>query len=106
MRMFKIGVACVAALVIAGIIRLIIAPAAPTVDPRLEQALRQHGEEVIRVIPLAKTDRLPVPIATPPVVAETVTPRVHEEEPESNICTRYHMRKVYSKGGRWWNCRK
>ena len=73
--------------------------------------------------PLKKQDRLalqtpePVPVViereVPPPVkmpAAVRTAEADEDRPvrhrESNVCTRHHMRKVETHGGRSWRCRK
>jgi hypothetical protein len=66
-----------------------------------------------------KTDRAPLPVEAPPVLEPVVVQAsVAEPEPEqlaeppvrrrheTNVCTRHHMHKVITRGGKSWRCRR
>jgi hypothetical protein len=109
------------------------APAAPA--PVVTKAVFAERFDAPNEWPLLKkTDRLPLPVVKPPEpapvpapvpvlvtendepveqIAQPVAHRHHhhvvehaEHEHESNICTRHHLRKVITRGGRSWRCRR
>lgn len=108
------------------------APAAPPPAPRVVKAVfAERFDLMANEFPLLKKqDRLPlpvlkrpepipvsvpVPVKTEPLAlmrpedeVEDVKPVRHHRhhEAESNICTRHHMHKVTTHGGRSWRCRR
>lgn len=62
------------------------------------------------------TEHIDVPSIVPPVVVpapviaaapiEIDRPRRAPRYAERNVCTRHHMHKVYTRGGRSWRCRR
>jgi hypothetical protein len=83
-------------------------------------------QDRVRVIELASTDSKPVVTERiiPPTDASTVVPpvvMVQEDKPEpsrgrrryaegtrsgGDVCTRHHMHKVVTRGGKSWRCRR
>jgi hypothetical protein len=68
----------------------------------------------VRIIDTSKliTERVAAPtdapVAEPPVAREGPRPAAKRvaEVTENNICTRHNMRKVMTRGGRSWRCRR
>jgi len=58
------------------------------------------AEPPVRTIPIDK----PVKIDPPP--KPTAVASVEKPAPERNICTRKGLRKIVTRGGRSWRCRK
>ena len=84
-----------------------------------QQAVAKKQDRV-RVIELASTESKPVVTEriVPPTDAPAVMPPVvmvqedkpashgrrHYAENESNVCTRHHLRKIVTRGGKSWRC--
>lgn len=99
-------------------------------DPRIEVPkvmeadfgpgpMPKADREGIRVVDLRKPEpkmeervTAEIPAATPAIIVQdeekdAVSKRIRHQDTEgSNVCTRHHMRKVMTHGGRSWRCRK
>jgi hypothetical protein len=58
------------------------------------------AEPPVRTIPIDK----PVKMDPPP--KPTAVASVEKPAPDRNICTRHKLRKIMTRGGRSWRCRK
>ena len=58
------------------------------------------AEPPVRTIPIDK------PVKMDPPLKPTAVASVEKPAPERNICTRKGLRKVMTRGGRSWRCRK
>ena len=58
------------------------------------------AEPPVRTIPIDK------PVKMDPPLKPTAVASVERPAPERNVCTRHQMRKVITRGGKSWRCRK
>ena len=59
------------------------------------------AEPPVRTIPIDKPVKLDPPPPKPTAVASA-----ERSAPERNVCTRHKLRKVITRGGKSWRCRK
>lgn len=95
----------------------------PTVQEATAEPEALKKQDRIRQIDISRPVTDPIPVVTehiapdvpakvPPVVLtsdEEDRPAAHHRryaESESNVCTRHHMKKVVTHGGRSWRCRR
>jgi hypothetical protein len=58
------------------------------------------AEPPVRTIPIDK------PVKMDPPLKPTAVASVEKPAPERNVCTRKGLRKIVTRGGRSWRCRK
>jgi hypothetical protein len=79
-------------------------------DVMVPMALKKADMERVRTIPLAKpvtTERVVPDQPVEEATEDTPAPRHRRRQKDGhNVCTRHGMKKVVTRGGKSWRCRK